>query len=236
MTTSTKRVRYFKRQGHSERILAFIVDGIPSGPAANCFPPALLQQVHARDEADKGMEEPLAADARADGDGFEIAYLKLVAGMLGLPLDVIVQRQQARESDERFWWRTAAATFAVVASLAAASALHSWRTIQRANQLIDGSIRSTVELVRTTSRVRDDMRVSAAASIELLKSIESLFNEYKNYDADNPKVRLQRAEMLLDFARNYGKLKRTSEQDRIAKAAFAEIDGLKGTAGSRKRG
>jgi len=223
-----EEIRYFRRQGHGERILTFIVGGEPSPPISNCFPPALLQTLRAKDDdGDAAGDDPLAADARAVGDGFEIAHLKLAAGLLGLPLDVLVQRQQERQTKERFWWRTAAATLAVIATVAVGSAYYSWRTTQRANLLINGSIRSTAQLVQTTSRVRDDMGVSAKATIELLNSIEHLFNEFESYDVHNPRARLQRAEMLLDFARNYGKLKHTKEQERTANQALAKIEGLR---------
>jgi len=158
-----------------------------------------------------------------------MAQLKLAAGLLGLPLDVMIQRQQEREKGERFWWRATAAALAVVAIGAASTAYHSYRTTQRANALIDSSIRSTAELVKTTGRVRDDMGVPAAAVIELLKGIELQFSDFESYDPRNPKVRLQRASMLLDFARNYGKLKLTAEQGRMARLALAELDELRGT-------
>ena len=56
-----------------------------------CFPPALLE---GRSQGD-GLE-PLAADFRSGGDGFRLALIKLVAGMLGLRLDQIIQRDHQR--------------------------------------------------------------------------------------------------------------------------------------------
>ena len=56
-----------------------------------CFPPALLE---GRSQGD-GLE-PLAADFRPEGDGFRLALIKLVAGMLGLRFDQIVQRDHQR--------------------------------------------------------------------------------------------------------------------------------------------
>ena len=224
-----EEIRYFRRQGHDERVLAFIVDGEPGNPISNCFPRALLQRLHAKDDdADRAGEEPLAADARKGHDGVEIAHLKLIAGLLGLPLDVVVQRDQERQAKERFWWRTAVATLALFASVAAGGALYSLYTTHRANLLIDGSLRRTAQLIQETSRLRDDMVVSAEAAIGLLKKIEHLVDEYENYHANDPRVRLQRARMLLDIARNYGQLKHTREQDRMASQALKKLEGLKG--------
>lgn len=222
-----EEVRYFSRQGRSDRILTFVVDGELGAPIANIFPPAILRQ-HGAKSGKKRTEEPLAADARKGRDGFEIAQLKIVAGLLGLPLDVIIQRDHQRQAKERVWWHTAVATLAIVATIAAGSAYHSWQTSQRAGLLIDSSLRSTAQLVRTTTRARDDMGITAEAAIELLKSIEHLFNEYGNYDAANPRVRLQRARILLDVAGNYGKLKHTRVQDRMASQALGAMEGLKG--------
>lgn len=40
--------------------------------------------------------EPLAADFRPEGDGKRLAFLKIVAGLAGLPLDALVQRDAQR--------------------------------------------------------------------------------------------------------------------------------------------
>jgi tetratricopeptide (TPR) repeat protein len=40
--------------------------------------------------------EPLAADFRREGDGGRLAFLKIVAGLVGLPLDTLVQRDAQR--------------------------------------------------------------------------------------------------------------------------------------------
>ncbi|MDB5703601.1 MAG: hypothetical protein JWN66_717 [Sphingomonas bacterium] len=41
--------------------------------------------------------EPLAADFRPEGDGKRLAFLKIVAGLAGLPLDALVQRDAQRQ-------------------------------------------------------------------------------------------------------------------------------------------
>jgi hypothetical protein len=51
-----------------------------------CFSPALLE----------GGVEPLAADLRKEGDGRRLGLLKLVAGLSGVGLDSLVQRDAAR--------------------------------------------------------------------------------------------------------------------------------------------
>ncbi|HYD36645.1 MAG TPA: hypothetical protein VEA60_03470, partial [Allosphingosinicella sp.] len=51
-----------------------------------CFSPALVE----------GGVEPLAADLRREGDGRRLGLLKLVAGLAGVGLDALVQRDAAR--------------------------------------------------------------------------------------------------------------------------------------------
>jgi hypothetical protein len=41
--------------------------------------------------------EPLAADLRRDGDGYRLGFLKVVAGVMGVPLDSLVQRDSQRQ-------------------------------------------------------------------------------------------------------------------------------------------
>lgn len=79
-------IESFLALGRSEHILAIIVDGEPnSGGDRECFPPALRQF------------EPIAADARPEGDGKTNAKLKLLAGMLGVNFDALKQRDKRRQ-------------------------------------------------------------------------------------------------------------------------------------------
>ena len=74
-------VEAFQASGRADRVFCFVVGGVPGSvdPAQACFPPALV-----RPDANGDPHEPLAADARAEGDGRERAFLKLVAGLLGI--------------------------------------------------------------------------------------------------------------------------------------------------------
>ncbi|WP_156442952.1 toll/interleukin-1 receptor domain-containing protein, partial [Sphingomonas sp. CCH9-H8] len=66
-------------------------------------PAAPILVAHARGAPDaalpeplRGDAEPLAADFRREGDGPRLAFLKIVAGLAGLPLDALVQRDAQR--------------------------------------------------------------------------------------------------------------------------------------------
>jgi hypothetical protein len=87
--------------GRAEHVIPVIVDGEPGNPARDCFAPALHFRLGPDGALTNEREEPIAADARAQGDGEEVARLKVVAGLLGIGLDEIVRRaERARRRGE----------------------------------------------------------------------------------------------------------------------------------------
>jgi tetratricopeptide (TPR) repeat protein len=86
-------VEAYQRLGGQEHILAFVVAGVPGvAPSPdNCFPRALIAA-----DADGKIREPLAADARRNGDGRHRAFTKLVAGLLGVDYDMLARREAQR--------------------------------------------------------------------------------------------------------------------------------------------
>ena len=84
-----EEIRYFGGLGRADRIFCIIVDGEPAadGSVSSCFSAAL---------AEFGLQEPLAADVRKWADGKHVAKLKLIAGLLGLRLDELRQRELQR--------------------------------------------------------------------------------------------------------------------------------------------
>ncbi len=101
----------FKRLGRENRILALIVDGEPGSadnagadPGLECFPPGLKYRIDPNGDLSAVRTEPIAADARREGDGKVNAKLKLVAGFLGIGYDTLKQRElAARHARERVW-------------------------------------------------------------------------------------------------------------------------------------
>ena len=91
----------FKRLRGEDHLLAVIVDGEPfaserGGDAEECFPPALRRRVGPDGALTEARAEPVAADLRREGDGRRLGRLKLIAGMLGLSLDHLIQRDLQR--------------------------------------------------------------------------------------------------------------------------------------------
>jgi len=103
-----EEIRQFASLGRAKQIFCIIVDGEPPGPGvpSTCFPAAL---------AEVGLQEPLAADVRKWADGKHLSKLKLVAGMLGLPLDQL--RRRDLQKRQKIWTLAAVASVAVLAVL-----------------------------------------------------------------------------------------------------------------------
>jgi hypothetical protein len=78
-----REIEAFRELNPGRPVLAAIVDGEP----VECFPLALSA----------AGAEPLAADLRRSGDGRRLGFLKLVAGLTGVGLDALVQRDAARQ-------------------------------------------------------------------------------------------------------------------------------------------
>ena len=92
----------FKRSHPDGCVLAAIGSGEPFASqiegheAEECFPPALRQRYDRLGRPTGKPAEPLAADLRAEHGGRRTGFLKLVAGMLGVGLDELVQRETTR--------------------------------------------------------------------------------------------------------------------------------------------
>lgn len=93
-----EEIRAFKRLRPDGKVLAAIVDGEPhaADPARECLPAALTERYDGRGRLAGHDAEPIAADLRPTADGRDKGLLKLVAGMLDLRLDELVQREERR--------------------------------------------------------------------------------------------------------------------------------------------
>jgi hypothetical protein len=94
-----EEVRAFKGWNGRDRIIALVADGIPNAtdrakPEQECFPHSMRFDV----EGSKApvRVEPIAADLRSEGDGKHRAFLKIVAGILGVGFDDLYQREKRR--------------------------------------------------------------------------------------------------------------------------------------------
>jgi tetratricopeptide (TPR) repeat protein len=123
-----EEIKTFKRLGKAHRIFAVIVDGEP-GASANpatvddeCFPPALIFQMGPDGELTDQRSEPIAADVRPDKDTKPDVKLKLVAGMLGVGLDELKQREAHRRHRQMVVLAIASLTGMAITSMLAGAA------------------------------------------------------------------------------------------------------------------
>ncbi len=92
----------FKRIHPEGCIIAAVVAGeplasdIPGREDEECFPPALIAKYNRRGKPTGQKTEPLAADLREGKGGRRTGFLKIVAGILGVGLDDLVQREHLR--------------------------------------------------------------------------------------------------------------------------------------------
>ena len=108
-----EEIRHFRALGRVARIIPLIIDGEPGDAQRECFPSALRFKLGADGQLTDEREEPIAADARAQKDGKEIAKQKVVAGLLGVGLDEILRRDE-RARKRRNVIRIGAASVAVL--------------------------------------------------------------------------------------------------------------------------
>jgi hypothetical protein len=108
-----EEIRCFKSLGRAARVINVIVAGEPGDPERECFPPAVRFKVGVDGAITEERENPIAADARPQGDGKEIAKQKIVAGLLGVGLDEIMRRAE-RARKRRIRLRVSAASAAAL--------------------------------------------------------------------------------------------------------------------------
>jgi tetratricopeptide (TPR) repeat protein len=118
-------IEAFKKSRPDGCVLAAIASGepfasdVPGRASEECFPPALRQKYDRRGRPTGKRAEPLAADLRGEGEARRMGFLKLVAGMLGVGLDDLVQRETTRRHRRLAWLAAASlAGMAVTSTLA----------------------------------------------------------------------------------------------------------------------
>jgi len=153
-----EEIRQFSNLGRVDRIFCIIVNGEPAddGSVSNCFPSALKEI---------GFNEPLAADVRDWADGKYNAKLKLIAGLLGLRLDELLQRDLHRRRKRRAIFALGFVAALVLAAVTVLSQISERQERQKAEQL-------------ATAIVDLGERVQSEASLETRAVISTLAAEH----------------------------------------------------------
>ena len=185
-----EEIETFRRLNPDRPILAAILDGDPP----DCFPSALRAY-----SQDGTWHEPLATDLRRGRDGERLGLLKLVAGITGVGLDSLVQRDAQR----RIRRVTAVTAMALIAMLAMAAmtlvAFDARREAeqQRAEaQMQRSAAEGQIEFMLTDLRTR----LREVGRLDIMRSVNARALEY--YDAQRDvdllpaDSRLRRARIL----------------------------------------
>ena len=97
-----QEILQFKRTRGESRVLALVVGGEPNASDMagradeECFPRSLRYRLGPDGELSSTPAEPIAADIRKGADGWRLAKLKLIAGLTGLALNDLAQREAQR--------------------------------------------------------------------------------------------------------------------------------------------
>ena len=169
----------FKRLGMGKKLLPLIVGGEPRSEEDECFPPSLKYKLddngNLSDELD---EEPIGADVRPGKDSRSTAKLKIIAGLIGVGLDDLRQRE-ARKRLKQMSGIAASSFLVMVLMIALAiSAYLSKREAQRsraqAEDLIGymlGDLRKKLETIGRLDILDDvgDKAMGYFSSVEATK-------------------------------------------------------------------
>jgi tetratricopeptide (TPR) repeat protein len=167
-----EEVDVFRRLHPDRPILAAVLSGDP--PA--CFPKVLRAFGQ-----DGTWHEPLATDLRREGDGPQLGVLKLIAGVTGVGLDALVQRDAQRRV-RRVTAVTAAAVAAMLLmAVLALVALDARREADRQRAEAEGLVEFMLADLRSTLRGR-------VGELDVMSSVNRRALAY--YDAQGDLARL----------------------------------------------
>lgn len=177
-----QEIAYF-RAIHPDRI---VLAALFAGEPGQAFPDALTD-----DGPSRPAREPIAADFRKGGDG-KLARLKLVAGLTGVGLDELVQREAQRQLARV----TAITTLAVVSTLVLAAllivAISARNEAERQRQHAEGLIEFMLTDLRS--------RLEGVGRLDILGSVNERAITYYGSQGDLrrlPKASLERRARVL---------------------------------------
>jgi hypothetical protein len=162
-----EEIHYFRSLGR-KRIYCVIIEGDPqaSDPQYACFPAALLEY------EDHHLVEPLAADVRKSADGKALSKLKLLAGLLGVRLDELRQREKQRK-------RKLQLVASIAIFIAAALVLFSIqsRVAERDARLAQESQQASAETM-LAEFLEQSARLGDVADLETRKAFAEVLSSY----------------------------------------------------------
>lgn len=202
-------IRRFKMSGRSGRILAIIVDGEPGDPQQECFPPSLRYKLAEDGSPTSQRAEPLAADARPHRDGRQLAFMKVVAGLLGIRLDDLIRREEVARRRRTRMWAGIAAAMAMLAVIATGSSVYAFKERGKANDRLGTALNAAAEFVNQAVSLSETYGVPRRRVVDLLNRADQIFRDLGQEATQDPDFQFSRAQMLMAFAKSFEDLGQT---------------------------
>lgn len=226
-------IRKFKALGRGSRIFPVILSGTPrrydpDRAPDGAFPPALFQRVDAAGVVVEGEDpDPLAADIRPEGDGFNSARLKVVAALTNIPLTELTERQLEAERRERKIVRSVAAVMAMLALAATIAAIVAYRSAQEAQRRLSDAIEMATRRVDDAAGFSDAYGVPIEAVRQLLTGAGVDFATLiGGSDSGVPMVEMRRGRLLLLFSDLHGAVGDREKELARAREGVAVLAGV----------
>ena len=202
-----REIALFRELNPDRPVLAAILRGEPE----KAFPPALT-----------ALGEPLAADLRGSGDGAKLGFLKVVAGVAGVSLDALVQRDAQRRLRRVIVVTGAAVAATLVMALMTVFALQARDEAQAQRAEAEGLIEYMLTDLRGTLR-----GVGRLDAMEGVNDRAMVYYEAQGDLSRLPDASLQRRARVL-HAMGEDELSRKDGTLETARAMFAEAHRVTG--------
>jgi hypothetical protein len=212
-----EEIRLFKTMGRGNRIYPIIADGEPGDPERECFPISLRRRVTSDGVVTDEAEEPIAADLRPQGDGEELARLKLIAGLLGVDVDELRKREDIERRRRQRRLAAVAVSMTVLAIVALGLAGYSWflnarlktalanetTAKQEAQMRYEQALTSTLRLVTIAATFRSLSDGTAFQTSQVAeKGASDEFQRFLDISPHPEEIWFRLVEVLMGFVRN----------------------------------
>ena len=177
----SQEIELFRKLHPDRPVLAALVRGEPG----EAFPSALTND---------GLE-PLAADLRSEADGWSLGFLKIVAGIAGVPLDTLIQRDAQRRVRRVMWITVGALTAMLAMGVMTTLAISARNEAARQRAEAEGLVEYMLTDLRT--------RLKGVGRLDVMESVNDRAKEY--YGNDSIKGRLLEAQLLHAMGEDFDK-------------------------------
>ena len=205
-------IAHFVKLGRASSIHPVIVAGDPP----DCFPPSLRE----------ALVEPLAADLRDDKDGLDDGALKTIAGLLGVPLGKLKDREAARTRKRAQRNGALAAIFAMLSVVAVATAWVAYSQSQRAQIAIRAGVEGLAGVADIVATESGTGGVRRSVGDALLRKMETLADNVIEIAPDNSLLAGERGRLMIissRYHRTTGNLELAEREARAAETLYASL-------------